>query len=118
MGFPRVSDAGPRNSTQRSRGRGQAIVEFGLVALLFTLLLMGTVDFAILLNGWLGVSSNARDLARDVAVGMCPTTAPVSSICLAGTPRLPAATSLGIQGVDISAPSPILVSIKVCAPGS
>jgi hypothetical protein len=72
-----MSDARPRNSTRLvpARRRGQAIVEFGLVALLFTLLLMGTVDFAILLNGWLGVSSTARDIARQLAVGLCPPTA-------------------------------------------
>src|SRR6266581_8914677 len=69
-----MSDAQPRDFTRPARGRGQAIVEFGLVALLFTLLLMGTVDFAILLNGWLGVSSSARDIARQLAVGSCPPT--------------------------------------------
>jgi hypothetical protein len=115
-----MSDAQPRGYSRQTRGRrrGQAVVEFGLVALLFALLLMGTVDFAILLNGWLGVSSNARDFARQVAVGICPSAAPVSSVCLAGTPRLPADASVVIQGVDRTVPTPIRVSIKVCLPGS
>src|SRR6266571_2291849 len=98
-----------------TRTSGQSVVEFGLVALLFALLLMGTVDFAILLNGWLGVSSSARDLARQAAIGICPSTA---TTCLAGTPKLPTASSLVIQGVDRSATTPISVSIKLCPPGS
>src|SRR6266571_1516560 len=57
-----------------TRTSGQSVVEFGLVALMFALLLMGTVDFAILLNGWLGVSSSSRDIARQLAVGVCPPT--------------------------------------------
>jgi Flp pilus assembly protein TadG len=53
----------------RSRRRGQSIVEFGLIALLFTLLMFAIVDFGLLLNSWLAVSSGSRDLARAAAVG-------------------------------------------------
>src|SRR6266478_1044961 len=63
-----------------TRTSGQSVVVFGLVALLFALLLMGTVDFAILLNGWLGVSSSARDIARQLAVGVCPPTSTTSYV--------------------------------------
>jgi hypothetical protein len=57
----------------RSRQRSQAIVEFGIVALLFTLIAFAVVDFGLLLNNWLAVSSGARALARDAAVGMYQT---------------------------------------------
>jgi hypothetical protein len=54
----------------RSRQRGQAIVEFGIIAILFTLIMFAIADFGLLLNDWLSVSSGARQLARDAAVGM------------------------------------------------
>ena len=46
------------------------MVEFGLLALLFTLLLFAIVDFGLLLNGWVTVSSAAREGARRAAVGI------------------------------------------------
>src|SRR5437879_4648256 len=111
-----MSDAQPRDFTRPARGRGQAIVEFGLVALLFTLLLMGTVDFAILLNGWLGVSSSARDIARQLAVGICPASA-ASSYCVSGgggVPNVPSPSGLQIQGVDRNVANSVAVSVAVC----
>ncbi len=54
----------------RSRRRGQAIVEFGIIAILFTLIMFAIADFGLLLNDWLSVSSGARQLARDASVGM------------------------------------------------
>jgi hypothetical protein len=58
----------------RSRQRGQSIIEFGIIAILFTLIMFAIADFGLLLNNWLSVSSTARLLARDAAVGMnsCP----------------------------------------------
>jgi hypothetical protein len=53
----------------RARRRGQAIVEFGLIALLFTGLMFAVVDFGLLLNTWLAVSSGSRELARSASVG-------------------------------------------------
>jgi Flp pilus assembly protein TadG len=53
----------------RRRRPGQAIVEFGIVALLLVLIMFAIVDFGMLLNGWLGISSAARDGARKAAVG-------------------------------------------------
>ena len=53
----------------RARRRGQAIVEFGVIALLFTALMFATVDFGLLLNTWLAVSSGTRDIARNASVG-------------------------------------------------
>jgi Flp pilus assembly protein TadG len=54
----------------RRRQPAQAVVEFGLLALLFTLLLFAIVDFGLLLNGWVTVSSAAREGARRAAVGI------------------------------------------------
>jgi hypothetical protein len=59
--------------SRSARRRGQSLVEFGIIALLFTLLLFAVVDFGLLLNDWLSVSSGARLLARDAAVGMTRT---------------------------------------------
>ena len=108
-----------RSRAAHTRAGGQSIVEFGLVALLFALLLMGIVDFAILLNGWLGVSSNSRDIARQAAVGMCPPTSYLptggtGAACVASIPNLPTPSSLVIQGVDRSATPPITVKLEIC----
>jgi len=54
----------------RARRRGQSIVEFGIIAILFTLIMFAIADFGLLLNDWLTVSSGARQLARDASVGM------------------------------------------------
>src|SRR5687768_5022558 len=59
----------PGSIGQRRRARAQSLVEFGLVALLFTLLLFGIVDFGLLLNGWISVSSAAREAARTASLG-------------------------------------------------
>jgi hypothetical protein len=53
----------------RRKQRGQAIVEFGIIALLFTALMFAVVDFGLLLNTWLSVSSGAREVARNASVG-------------------------------------------------
>jgi hypothetical protein len=53
----------------RLRQRGQAVVEFGIVALLFTLLVFATIDFGLLLNTWIAVSSASREMARSASVG-------------------------------------------------
>jgi hypothetical protein len=53
----------------RSRQPSQAIVEFGLIALLFVALMFATVDFGLLLNTWLAVSSGSREIARNASIG-------------------------------------------------
>lgn len=54
----------------RRRQRGQSVIEFGIIAILFTLIMFAIADFGILLNDWLSVSTHARHLARDAAVGV------------------------------------------------
>ena len=53
----------------RSRQRSQSVVEFGLVAMLFTLLMFAVVDFGLLLNSWIALSSGTREVARLASIG-------------------------------------------------
>lgn len=53
----------------RTHRRGQALVEFGVIALLFTALMFAVVDFGLVLNSWLTVSSGSREIARNASVG-------------------------------------------------
>jgi TadE-like protein len=53
----------------RAKQGSQAIVEFGLIALLFTLIMFAVIDFGLLLNTWLAVSSGSREIARAASVG-------------------------------------------------
>ena len=45
------------------------MVEFGIVAILFTLLMFAIVDFGLLLNSWVALSSGTRQVARAATVG-------------------------------------------------
>jgi hypothetical protein len=45
------------------------VVEFGIVAITFTLIMFAIADFGLLLNDWITVSSGVRGMARDAAVG-------------------------------------------------
>jgi len=51
------------------RTRAQAMVEFGLIALLFVLMMFGIIDFGMLLNGWINVSTGSAAGARWAALG-------------------------------------------------
>jgi len=55
----------------RHRARGQAIVEFCLVAMLFFSLLFAIFDFGMLLNDWISVTTGASVGGRQAAVGAC-----------------------------------------------
>jgi TadE-like protein len=54
----------------RSRARGQSVVEFGILALVFVLMLGGIVEFGLMLNGWVSVTSTTREAARWAATGL------------------------------------------------
>jgi hypothetical protein len=73
----------------RSRQRSQSVVEFGLVAILFTLLMFAVVDFGLLLNSWIALSSGTRQLARNATVGYLKDdlSAMVTSLALPGISR-------------------------------
>ena len=73
----------------RSREPGQSVVEFGIVAILFTLLMFAIVDFGLLLNSWVALSSGTRQVARAATVGYVATdlSSMVSSLTLPGVSR-------------------------------
>ncbi len=75
----------------RSRQRGQSVVEFGIVAILFTLLMFAVVDFGLLLNSWVAISSGTRQVARAATVGYVATdlTTMVNGLNLPGVSRTP-----------------------------
>jgi hypothetical protein len=92
----------------RARQRSQSVVEFGIIAILFTLLLFAIADFGLLLNDWLSVSSGARQLARDAAVGVFPPDLVLE------------AKGLKIAGVDSTDPSALQLNVTFygqCLPG-
>jgi hypothetical protein len=83
----------------RRKQRGQAAIEFGIIAILFTLILFAIADFGLLLNDWLSVSSGARTLARDASLGMYSCT-PTQCGSASVTPDLwNEASSLSVPGV-------------------
>jgi Flp pilus assembly protein TadG len=65
--------AGCRRGLLPARQRGQSIVEFGMVVMLFVLLISGIFDFGMLLNARLSISSLSRVLARAAAEDATPT---------------------------------------------
>ena len=65
----------PRNApadTGRSRERGQALVEFALIAPLFLMLVVGIIQFGIGLNYWLDLNRIANQGARWAVVDKYP----------------------------------------------
>jgi Flp pilus assembly protein TadG len=68
-----ATNPGPRNRRRflrrRRKGeRGQALVEFSMVALVFFILVFGVIDFGMALHSWITVTNAAREGARIGAV--------------------------------------------------
>src|SRR5262245_53544467 len=59
----------PYRKPLRSGERGQALVEFAIIVTLMIALISGIVDFGRAFNGWIALSSAAREGARLAAVG-------------------------------------------------
>jgi hypothetical protein len=76
----------------RTRQRGQSMVEFGILALLFTLIMFAIADFGMLLNGWVAVSSAAREGGRRAALGMSVTQVASAARNFAAIPGTPPST--------------------------
>jgi Flp pilus assembly protein TadG len=85
----------------RSRQRSQAVVEFGIIALLFTLLMFAVIDFGLLLNTWLAVSSGSREIARSAAVGKTD----ITLKAMADHLNVPAVSTAGLSGGMCCGPS-------------
>jgi TadE-like protein len=64
-------------SAERSRERGQALVEFALIVPLFLLLVVGVVQFGVGLNYWLDLNRLANQGARWAVVNCQPASAGV-----------------------------------------
>lgn len=84
----------------RSGERGQAMVEFGLIVIIFFLLVSGIFDFGRALNGWVVLSNAAREGARQAAVGKCDSDVTAAARGFAAVP-----------GVD-----PVTVSVTISPP--
>jgi Flp pilus assembly protein TadG len=78
MGSSWNSQGAPGGAT-RSRERGQALVEFALIAPMFLLIVVGIIQFGIGLNYWLDLNRIANQGARWAVVDHgwenCPSTA-------------------------------------------
>jgi hypothetical protein len=71
MGSSWNSQGAPEGATP-SRERGQALVEFALIAPLFLLIVVGIIQFGIGLNYWLDLNRIANQGARWAAVDKYP----------------------------------------------
>jgi TadE-like protein len=69
---PAVSPASTRSDAARSRERGQALVEFALIAPLFLVIVVGLIQFGIGLNYWLDLNKVANQGARWGVVNKYP----------------------------------------------
>ncbi len=85
------------------RARGQTVLEFGLVAMLFIMLLFGIFDFGFMLNDWLSVTAGASLGARQAAIGAC-----LDGPCAAGEMSVVAAV---MTSPPVLAVSPIAADI-------
>ncbi len=95
----------------RSRERGQAMVEFAIIAPLFIILVAGIIQFGVVLNFWLDMQRIANQGARWAVVNAypgCPRTP--AGVC---SPTLqeylasqPVSGGLDPCGVEISFPDP------------
>jgi Flp pilus assembly protein TadG len=66
---------------QRSRGRGQAMTEFALVAPIFFLLVFGIIELGILFGGQNGLVGATRELARYAAPYRVKTAVDANQVC-------------------------------------
>jgi hypothetical protein len=98
----------------QSRQGSQAIVEFGIIALLFTALMFAVVDFGLLLNTWLSVSSGTREIARSASVGKQQPFLQDEAVHL----TVPAVSAAGFSKYCCDASSAIEVKVDylTCAP--
>lgn len=76
-----------RGSTARDSSRGQALVEFALIAPIFFLLLFSIIQFGILFGGQNGLVASARELARYAAPYHVTSFTDASNVCADGRLR-------------------------------
>jgi len=90
----------------RSRGRGDAIVEFALLAPMLVLILFGMLELGRVIDAWLVVHNAAREGARagvliysdsDAAIGAQSTTIAYLNAGLSGRTDIAASTAPNVQ---------------------
>jgi len=69
-----------RAERRRARQRGQAVVEFALILPLFVLIVVGIIQFALVLNFWLDLQRVANQGARWAVVNQWPVDDPSDPI--------------------------------------
>jgi len=69
------------HDVKRARGRGQAMVEFALVAPVFFLLVFSVIQFGILFGGQNGLVAATRELARYAAPYRVKTATDATNVC-------------------------------------
>ena len=107
----------------RSGQRGQSVVEFGIVAVLFTLLMFAVVDFGLLLNSWIALSSGTRQVARAATVGYLKGDLHdmANSLALPGITRTPYAPFLQYCCGEAGSNDEIVLTVQYysgCVPGA
>jgi|SRR5579859_141373 len=93
----------------RAKQPSQAVVEFGLIAILFTALMFATVDFGLLLNTWLSVSSATREIARSASVGKKD----VTLLAEASKLNMPSVSTAGFSKFCCDEPTPTTSAVEV-----
>jgi len=68
----RVREKASRGQRRRERESGQALVEFALILPLFLLIVMGIIQFALVLNYWMDLNRIANQGARWAVVNQWP----------------------------------------------
>jgi TadE-like protein len=109
----------------RSRERGQALVEFALIAPLFIALVVGVIQFGVVLNYWLDTQRIANQGARWAVVNNWPTcprgSDPVATPCTkADNPPFPAGNRQTLRNIlhheAVSQGLTDSVNIEICYP--
>lgn len=95
------------------RQRGQNLIEFGIMLPVLVLIIVGIVDFAQVFNGWLVVTSAAREGARYGAVGH--STGEITSYIQPQLIGLPGAT-ITVTGAGGQAGTNVTVNVTASVP--
>ena len=105
---------GRRRSGRKGLGeRGQSLVEFSFVALLFFFLVFGVIDFGIGIHSWITVTNASREGARVAAVHAASSGATDCN-------PLPTAGSIERKVCDVAAgldPDDFVISVTGADPG-
>lgn len=106
----RKHQAGARRGRLSIRGRedGQALVEFALIVMPFTMLLFGVIQFGMLLNNYITLANAVAYSARTLAVSRGAGTGPPTACTLALTALNNAAVGLNSSQIttNLSTNSP------------